>query len=424
MTNNKPTRRHVLQGAAAVAGAAVFAPAVHANPTTLKLGTLASLEGPLAINGQDAYRIVELLLEEANYTAGGRKIEWIRESSNAKPDVALARTRKLVEQDGVDLVLGPLSGAEGIAVRDYSRTVPTKTFINGSSASQDNTLRNASPNYFRFSTDGTQWTAGLGEYAKNTLKIDEVTVVASDYAFAYSQVFGFSLEFTRAGGKINYLWTPFGTSDYTSLIAQIPKSSGALYVVYGGSDGLAFLTQYAQAGGALPLLGGTLLADQTLFSARGPHRKVLEGTISAGPIGDHYDNPVWQDFLARYRKRWAKDGGQESPGTLGFAYSVNLQATLLALNAVGGDLSNDQAAFREALTKLQFKNQIDANVKLDHNRQAISDNFLNKVEVRDGKLQTVVFKKIPDVNQTLGFPEDKYVALGAPSRNNPGNVKI
>ncbi len=423
MTIN-PNRRQVLKGTAAIAGTAIFAPAVHANPAPIKLGTLASLEGPLAVNGQDAYRVVELLLEEANYTAGGRKIEWIRESSNAKPDVALARTRKLVEQDAVDLVLGPLSGAEGIAVRDYSRTVPTKTFINGSSASQDNTLRNASPNYFRFNTDGTQWTAGLGEYAKNEQKFDEITVVASDYAFGYSQVFGFSLEYTRAGGKINYLWTPFGTSDYTSLIAQIPASSNALYVVYGGSDGLAFLTQYAQAGGKLPLLGGTLLADQTLFAARGPHRQVLEGTISAAPIGDHYDNPVWKDFLARYTKRWSKDIGQQTPGTLAFAYSANLQATLLALKAVDGDLSNDQAAFREALKKLTFRNYIDAEVKLDHNRQAISDNFLNKVETRDGRLQTVVFKKISNVNQTLGFPEDKYVALGAPSRANPGNVKL
>lgn len=419
-----PTRRQVLQGAAAIVGSAVFAPAVHANPVPIRLGTLASLEGPLAVNGQDAYRVIELLLEEAGYKAGGRKIEWVRESSNGKPDVALARTRKLIEQDKADVVIGPLAGAEGIAVRDYSRTVPNRTFINGSSASQDNTLRNSSPNYFRFSTDGTQWTAGLGEYAKNTLNIDEVTVVASDYAFPYSQVFGFSLEFTRAGGKLNYLWTPFGTSDYTSLIAQIPKTSGALYVVYGGSDGLAFLTQYAQAGGSLPLLGGTLLADQTLFSARGPHRKVLEGTISAGPIGDYYDNPVWKDFQARYVKRWSKDVGQQTPGTLAFAYSTNLQATLLALNAVDGDLSGNQEAFREALRKLEFKNYIDAHVKLDHNRQAISDNFLTKVEVRDKRLQSVVIKKIPNVNQTLGFPEDKYVALGAPSRNNTGNVKI
>ena len=63
-----------------------------------------------------------------------------------------------------------------------------------------------------------------------------------------------------------------------------------------------------------------------------------------------------------------------------------------------------------------------ARVRLDHNRQAISDNFLNKVEEKEGRLQTVVFQKIPDVNQTLGIAEKDYLALGAPSRNNPGNV--
>jgi branched-chain amino acid transport system substrate-binding protein len=151
---------------------------------------------------------------------------------------------------------------------------------------------------------------------------------------------------------------------------------------------------------------------------------VLEGTISAGPIGDYYDNPVWKDFQARYVRRWSKDVGQQTPGTLAFSYSTNLQAALLALNAVDGDLSGNQEAFRDALRKLEFKNYIDALVRLDHNRQAISDNFLTKVEVRDKRLQSVVFKKIPNVNQTLGFPEDKYVALGAPSRNNTGNVKL
>ena len=53
-----------------------------------------------------------------------------------------------------------------------------------------------------------------------------MTIVASDYAFSYAQVFGFSLQYTQAGGKINYLWSPFGTSDYSSLIAQIPALAG------------------------------------------------------------------------------------------------------------------------------------------------------------------------------------------------------
>jgi branched-chain amino acid transport system substrate-binding protein len=405
----------------AAAGSSVAAPYVKAN-APIRLGSLASLEGPLATSGQDAYRLVEMLLEEAGYTAGGRKIEWIRESSNAQPDIALARTRKLVEQDNVDIVLGPLSGAEGIAVRDYSRTVPSKTFINGSSAAQDTTLRNPSANFFRFNTDGTQWMAGLGKHVKDVMKLDEVTVVASDYAFSYAQVFGFSLQYSRAGGKINYLWSPFGTSDYSSLITQIPKSSQGLVVIYGGSDGLAFLTQYAQAGGSLPLVGGTILADQTLLSARGPHRRVLDGIVSAGLIGDYYDNLAWREFIDRYRKRWLGKGGFQSPSTLAFAYTTNLQAILLALNAVGGDLSGDQVAFRKALAGLDFKNKIDARVRLDNNRQAVSDNFLNKVGERDGRLQTVVFEKIPDVNQTLGIPEKEYLALGSPSRNNPGNV--
>lgn len=418
---NALARRTFLKGSLALAGTTLAAPYVKAN-TPIRLGTLASLEGPLATSGQDAYRLVEMMLEEVNYTAGGRKIEWIRESSNAQPDIALARTRKLVEQDNVDLVLGPLSGAEGIAVRDYSRTVPAKTFVNGSSAAQDTTLRNPSLNFFRFNTDGAQWMAGLGKHVKDGMKLGEVTVVASDYAFSYAQVFGFSLLYSRAGGKINYLWSPFGTSDYSSLITQIPKSSQGLVVIYGGSDGLAFLTQYAQAGGNLPLVGGTILADQTLLSARGPHRRVLDGIVSAGLIGDYYDNAVWKDFIDRYRKRWLGKGGFQSPSTLAFAYTTNLQAILLALKAVDGDLSGDQAAFRKALAGLDFKNKIDARVRLDHNRQAISDNFLNKVAEREGRLQTVVFEKIVDVNQTLGIPEKEYLALGAPSRNNPGNV--
>ena len=62
----------------------------------------------------------------------GKKIEIIKASSDAKPDVAVNATRKLVEQDKVQIMVGPLSGGEGIAVKDYSKTQPNVTFINGS----------------------------------------------------------------------------------------------------------------------------------------------------------------------------------------------------------------------------------------------------------------------------------------------------
>ena len=54
--------------------------------------------------------------------------------------MAVNATRKLVEQDKVDIMVGPLSGGEGIAVKDYSKTQPQVTFINGCSGAQATTL--------------------------------------------------------------------------------------------------------------------------------------------------------------------------------------------------------------------------------------------------------------------------------------------
>lgn len=389
--------------------------------TPIRLGGLTTLEGPFATGGQDAYRCMQMLLEEVDFTAGGRRIEWIRESSNAQADVALARARKLIEQDDVDIIVGPLSGAEGIALRDYSRTLTGRTIVNGSSGASDTTLRDPSPNFFRFNTDGAQWMAGLGTYVKEDMGIDKVTVLAGDYAFPYAQVFGFSLEFCRAGGVADYIWTPLGTTDFSSAIARIPADSGALVIVHGGTDGLAFMTQYAQMGGELPLIGGSIMADQTMMSARGPHRRLLEGMISAGPIADIHDDPMWIDFVERYRTRWGNEGFQ-SPSIHGFNYYTNTRAVLLALEEVGGDLGNDQQAFQEALANLEFQNPMGANVRLDGNRQAISDIFMNRIEERDGQLRTVTFGHTEDVTQTLGMDREAFLALGAPSRDNPGCV--
>ena len=71
-------------------------------------------------------RGAELAVKQRGGMVAGRKIEIIKASSDAKPDVAVNATRKLVEQDKVDIMVGPLSGGEGIAVKDYSKTQPQR----------------------------------------------------------------------------------------------------------------------------------------------------------------------------------------------------------------------------------------------------------------------------------------------------------
>jgi branched-chain amino acid transport system substrate-binding protein len=85
---------------------------------------------------------------------GGHPIKLVFGCSNAQPDVALKEAWRLVEQAKVNILLGPLSGDEGVAVSNYSKKQKNTTFVNGTSAAQDTTLHVRSPNFFRFTTDG------------------------------------------------------------------------------------------------------------------------------------------------------------------------------------------------------------------------------------------------------------------------------
>lgn len=388
-----------------------------AQDDTIKIGVLATFEGPFTVLGEDSMRGAMTAIDEVGGTIAGKKIEVVKGSSDASPDSAVRAARKLVEQDGVKVLVGPLSGDEGIAVKDYAKTQPGVTFINGTSAAQDTTLRDPAPNFFRFSTDGAQWMAGLGTYAFNEKGYKKVATVAEDYSFPYTQVFGFMAEFCKAGGTVpSKSWVPIGNKDYSSVIAAIPDDVDAIYVALGGADGVNFLTQYQQAGGTAPLIGGSITVDQTVLTSKGKIREVVVGTPSAGPIADTNDTPEWKAFVEAYKKQ---ADAFPSPSLFAHGYYVNMKATLLGLDEVKADLSDDGAKLREALSRLSFDTPT-GKVSLDKNRQAIADIYLTEVsEGSDGNLYNKLVKVVPQVNQTLGIAEDEFLKLGVVGRDNP-----
>ena len=386
----------------------------------IKMGALATLEGAFAVLGQDGMRGVTMALEEFDHMAGGKKVELVTGSSDASPDSAIRATRKLVEQDGVQVMVGPLSGSEGLAVKDYAKTQPDVTFVNGTSAAQDTTLRDPSPNFFRFSTDGAQWMAGLGEYAYNVKGYRSVAVLAEDYSFPYTQVFGFLEPFCRLGGKAPVdarFWVPIGNKDYSSVIAALPDDVDAIYVALGGADAVNFLTQYEQAGGELPLVAGSITVDQSVLGSKGRTRDFVIGTPSAGPISDTWENEGWNTFVAAYRERFPD--GFPSPSLFAHGYYINTKALLLGIEAVGGDLSDGGANLRAALSALEFDTPTGM-VKLDPRRNAIADIFLTEViSSPEGNLVNKTIKVIPAVGQTLGLEYEKFLDYGQVGRENP-----
>ncbi len=403
-------RRTFVKTLVATAVVAAFAGVAYAQQgQPVKIGLLATLEGPFAAGGADGMRGAELAIKQKNGMAGGRKIVLIKASSDAKPDVAVNATRKLVEQDKVDIMVGPLSGGEGIAVKEYSKTQPNITFINGSSGAQATTLVNPSQNFFRFNTEGAQWMVGLGKAALDR-GYKRVMVIAEDYAFPYSQVQGFMSEYCRLGGKVPVkAWVPLGGKDYSSVIARIPKDVDALVVVLGGADAVNFLNQYEAAGGDKPLVGGSITVSQDILNYKGKRRDSLVGTIAGAPIADAYDAPEFKTFVADYQKSYpVSAGGYPSPSLFALVYYINMKAALDGLDLVKGDLSDGQKKYQAALQRMTLKTPV-GDVKLDANRQAIGTTFITEVvKDKQGNLFNKVLRKVDGIDQMLGQPKEQF----------------
>jgi branched-chain amino acid transport system substrate-binding protein len=416
---------------ATAAGFAAFVAAGSANAADkVKIGVTATLEGTYTVLGEDGMRGYDMAVEKHGGKAGGREIETIVGSTDASPDSAVRAAKKLVEQDKVDVLNSPLSGAEGIAIRDYSKTQPQITVINSSSGAVETTYGDPSagitpsPTFYRFNLDGAQWHAGLGDYAYNVKHYKKIATIAEDYAFTYTQVMGLVVEYCKAGGQITKrLWVPLGTKDFASYIPQLlSEDVDAIYLGLGGADAVNFLNQYQQAGGHAHLIGGSIMVDQTVLSSKGKAKDALIGTIAASGLADNDPNPKWQAFVKAYKdhpKTGYFKNAFSSPSLLAISYYNSADAIFNALDEVHGDLSDGNKKFRAALQNMVL-DAPNGKITLDENRQAIGTNFVTEVvKDKNGDLISKLVKTVPNVQQRLGFSKAVYDKFIPPGRENP-----
>ncbi len=411
--------------AAAVAFAALTGAGSANAADKIKVGFFSTLEGTYTALGEDGQRGFDLAIMQHHNKAGGKELEIVRGSSDASPDSALRAAKKLVEQDKVDILLAPLSGAEGIAVHDYAKTQPQVTFINGCSGALETTYVNPAPNFFRFNIDGAQMHKGLGQYIYNVKHYKKIATLAEDYAFTYTQVFGLALDYCPLGGQITKrMWVPLGTKDFSSAIAALPDDVDAIYLGLGGADAINFLNQYQQAGGSAKLIGGSIMVDQTVLASKGKAKEALVGTVSAGPQADTWDDPKWQAFVKAYQDAWPPDKRFPGPSLCATNYYDETTAMLQALDKVNGDLSDGHKKYREALATLVL-DAPNGQMKLDENRQAIGTSFVTEaVKDKNGDLVSKVVQVVPNVNQTLGFSKAVFDKIGLPGREVPVCKKV
>ena len=399
----------------------------------VKLGIMAECEGAFGGFNEDVQAGVALaMINEAGATsnsrttategfsgasAGGVPIEVVGVGcGDDTSDRAIQEIRKIVEQDGANVVIGPLSGDESIAIANYAKDHPEVTFIDGIAGAQETTLTVQAPNYFRFHGDGAQWNAGMGDILHNTAGWDTAVVIADDYSFGWTSAAGFIAEFCAVGGKvIQRVFPPLNTTDYSSFIAQLPdpdEVDGYFWVV-GGTGTQASLEAFVNAKGDLngKQHAGNLFFNPGLASALGPG---IAGAYVGGfaTFAGDITTPEIEAYKASADAAWDTLAGaltSNEPGppstalTFGFAYgyySAGL-ALVRALNAVDGDLSDNQSALRAELSSMTLEGPY-GDVTLDENRQGIIDTSVQQLVLDGDEVVSKTVAIIPGVDQTFG----------------------
>lgn len=383
----------------------------------IKIGILATLKGSFTVLGEDALRGVETAIKKVDGNVAGKKIELVIQATDTTREGAIKAATKLIEQDKVDIVIGPLSSQEGIAIRDYSKTKPEITFLNGVSGAPEATYVDPSKNFFRFTTDNSQWSVGLGDYVFDQKDYKNIAIIADDYAFNHAQVFSFVHEYCSAGGKVESShWLPIGQKDFQETIKELPENIDALYLGLSGSDALNFIKEYKKSGGTAKPIGSSITVDGLLLNANEPLKEILIGMPSAGPQATTWGEANWQEYIKDYQAYSPSNERFSAPSILATGYYNSTTAALVCLSNVKGDLSDGHKKFRQCLSTIEL-NLPTGPVKLDSNRQAIANNFVTEIVAQDdGTLVKKLVRIREAVNQSLGMDEATFKSLGVPGK--------
>src|ERR1700720_2684314 len=230
----------------------------------LRIGIIAPMTGPFAQVGKDMTDGFKMYLDATNSTFAGAKVVPIIEDSQAKPDTAVTKARKLILDDHVQIFVGGVLAPEGYALAPVS-TAEKTVYIASVPAADDLTQRQLG-NYPYFIRTG--WTSSqphhpLGQWACDQ-GYKKVITVGADYAFGYEAVGGFQKTFEDWRGKIiQKIWPPLGTKDFGPYIPTFKADADAVFSLMVGPMPLQFPKQLRASGWTKPIIGGGTSYDES-----------------------------------------------------------------------------------------------------------------------------------------------------------------
>lgn len=382
-------------------GVPVWAQAPARTPITI--GVLAPITGPFNSYARDIIDGAKLYLDEVNGEMSRRKVELVVEDYAVKPDVALTKTRKLVERDKASAIVGIVLSASAIAIKDYVTAQKVPLLISGFAVAESLTLHR-SPYVFRMTYSASMVPAPMAQWIRKNLKARTAVLVGSDTVGTLELVLAWGRAFEEAGGKVvQEIYAPLGgTPDFSPYIATIRRDVDVLAALVAGADGVRFIKQFQEFGlkGKIPVVDVAVgFTDLTYLPAAG---EAALGVYSSQPYTFTIDTPKNKKFVQAFRSKLGREPGAPAA----FTYDA-MAAIDQAMKATGGNIE-DSARFVEALGKVSLDSPRGP-IRFDSFNHVVTDVHLSRIDRVGDRILPVVIETVRGVDQFLGMDPAEYV---------------
>ena len=213
---------------------------------TIKVGSLHSLSGTMAISEKTVRDSVALAIEQINAEGGvlGKQIEPVVEDGASDPAVFAEKAQKLITSDCVAAIFGGWTSSSRKAmlpvVEDANALLYYPVQYEGLEASE---------NIFYTGATTNQQIVPALEYLKEQ-GVESMYLVGSDYVFP--QTANRVIKAWAEANEVEILgedYTPLGSTDFSTIVNKVRTANpDAVFNTLNGDSNVAFFREYSNAG--------------------------------------------------------------------------------------------------------------------------------------------------------------------------------
>jgi branched-chain amino acid transport system substrate-binding protein len=316
-----------------------MAVAVPAAAQTVKIGLINTYSGPMASNGDQIEKAINLFMKlgECKLPAGVNLEIIKRDDTGINPETAKRLAQELIVRDKVQMITGVVWTPNALSIAPLVTEAKVPFVIMNAGTAM---ITERSPYIARTSFTLWQSSYPMGTWAAKRYKTAYVAV--ADFGPGHDAQEAFTRAFTAAGGKvIGTVRMPPPTSDFAPFLQRVKDAKPDTLFVFvpAGKSATAFMKGFgdlglAQAG--IKLIGpGDIVTDEELPNMG----DVPIGVMTMFHYSAAGDRPANRSFVAAYQKEY---GPSAWPNFISVGAWDGMQAICDVVRAQGGKVDPDK----------------------------------------------------------------------------------